>query len=806
MCKKLFPLIFVLVLLLAAGVQARIIYVDATDGETGNTRLVTGEVLVAPDPGNNGSGDDGLWRKRAFGNGPSIFESCGDYRNAPYDTEDCPRLVTSVDVPIGYYEVFVYFWDTNSSWRLRASLENSEGQLPLFLPNDPNGLATKADVNDFDAPVPLVTTSGNRIMWQVPLGRTGLTTKIAVYADDDPNTRDSNKRTWYDGIGYKALPPQIIYVDASEGEAGNTKLASGEVFKSVPDNNGSDNIWRGRAFGNSATIFESGGTYGETANPENCPRLVTSVDVPEFNYNVYVYFWSDTTANGWRMQASLTNIEDPALFIANDPNGGATVADVNDFAKPVPLMIEGNRTLWQAYLGTTGITTTINVYIDDDPNHQSHNRRTWYDGIGYKVVVPKIVYVDATEGETGNTRLTTGEVLVAPDPGNNGSGDDGLWRKRAFGNGPSIFESCGDYRNAPYDTEDCPRLVTTVDVPENIYDVFAYFWDTNSSWRLRASLTNSEGQLPLFLPNDPNGLATKADANDFAAPVPLVTTSGNRIMWQAPLGRTGLTTKIAVYADDDPNTRDSNKRTWYDGIGYKLVSGLEVEPEVIVPPPPPPPPPPVVLPNPVDPCTTGLVAHYAFENNTNDSSVNGLNGTIVGNPTYAAGLTGYGTAMSFDGNGDYIDCGNNPAFDITGQITVAAWVNITSIPTQWAAIVVKGENAWRLSSYAGARSFHFGICYWDKANYSANGQTEVPLNEWHHVCGTYDGATIKLYLDAVVDASTASTTGIDISTTNLWIGANSEYAEPRYWDGLIDEVTIFNRALSQAEVVYLAKK
>jgi len=61
-------------------------------------------------------------------------------------------------------------------------------------------------------------------------------------------------------------------------------------------------------------------------------------------------------------------------------------------------------------------------------------------------------------------------------------------------------------------------------------------------------------------------------------------------------------------------------------------------------------------------------------------------------------------------------------------------------------------------------------------------------------------------VDAAPDVTKASTTGLGISTTNLWIGANSEYSEQRYWDVLIDEVMIYNRALSQAEVVYLAGK
>jgi hypothetical protein len=52
---------------------------------------------------------------------------------------------------------------------------------------------------------------------------------------------------------------------------------------------------------------------------------------------------------------------------------------------------EGGRTLWQAYLGTegVGVTTgnvTIKAYIDDDPAHTDYNKRTWYDGIGYRAV------------------------------------------------------------------------------------------------------------------------------------------------------------------------------------------------------------------------------------------------------------------------------------------------------------------------------------------------------------------------------------------------------------------------------------
>lgn len=198
-----------------------------------------------------------------------------------------------------------------------------------------------------------------------------------------------------------------------------------------------------------------------------------------------------------------------------------------------------------------------------------------------------------------------------------------------------------------------------------------------------------------------------------------------------------------------------------------------------------------------------MVAHYAFENNTEDSSGNGLHGTIVGNPIFVEGPASFGTAMDFDGVGDYIDCGSDPAFDIADEIAVAAWANIISIPTQWVAIVSKGENAWRISNVGSSNAFHFGINIWSSAYPSVNGNTAVGTDEWHHVCGTYDGSSINIYLDGAIDGTlTNATTGIGTSTTNLFIGENPEETG-RYWDGLIDEVTIYNRALSRAEILYL---
>jgi len=187
-----------------------------------------------------------------------------------------------------------------------------------------------------------------------------------------------------------------------------------------------------------------------------------------------------------------------------------------------------------------------------------------------------------------------------------------------------------------------------------------------------------------------------------------------------------------------------------------------------------------------------------------DSSGNGNDGTLIGDPQWTTGVLD--GALDFDGDGDYVDCGNDPLFDITGEITVAAWLNIRSISNAWTGAVVKGENAWRLGNVNMDPRFHFGITIWSAPDTaSVDGATAVGYNEWHHVTGSFDGANINVYLDGVLDASVPTTEPIGISTTNLFIGENSE-STGRPWDGLIDEVMIFDIALSADEILELASQ
>ena len=97
---------------------------------------------------------------------------------------------------------------------------------------------------------------------------------------------------------------------------------------------------------------------------------------------------------------------------------------------------------------------------------------------------------------------------------------------------------------------------------------------------------------------------------------------------------------------------------------------------------------------PVEPNADGLVAWYEFDNDANDSSPNGHDGTENGMPFYAPGQVGQ--AMSFDGFDDYVDCGTNSSFNLTDGVTVACWIKVTTFDKSRLAIVTKADNSWRI--------------------------------------------------------------------------------------------------------------
>jgi hypothetical protein len=199
----------------------------------------------------------------------------------------------------------------------------------------------------------------------------------------------------------------------------------------------------------------------------------------------------------------------------------------------------------------------------------------------------------------------------------------------------------------------------------------------------------------------------------------------------------------------------------------------------------------------------GMVGWWKFDetkgNVAADSSGNGNNGSLVGNPVWRPQGGKLGGAIELDGNGDYVKIDNESAFDITGQITISAWVNITSVPQEWTAIVTKGDSAWRMSTDFANNVFHFGL----GSNDYLNGRTSVSSGQWHHVLCVYDGSKMSTYVDGRLDVSRPRTGPIATNDFPVCIGENIQLTG-RFWHGLIDDVRVYNYALSENEIAALA--
>ena len=183
---------------------------------------------------------------------------------------------------------------------------------------------------------------------------------------------------------------------------------------------------------------------------------------------------------------------------------------------------------------------------------------------------------------------------------------------------------------------------------------------------------------------------------------------------------------------------------------------------------------------------TGLVSYYKFNGDANDS-VNGNHATEVGGPTYNPGF--HGQAIDLDGNDDYVDCGNDSSFNITDSITLSALIKGT-FNNGWDGIIAKGYD-WMLSRGIGDEAVFFCIGVG-----SVLGTTNINDNQWHHVVGVYDGLRLFLYVDGKLDGFKQASGSLMVSGSNVYIGGSASTS----FNGLIDNVRIYNRALSVEEI------
>ncbi|UCF42224.1 MAG: LamG domain-containing protein [Planctomycetota bacterium] len=198
-----------------------------------------------------------------------------------------------------------------------------------------------------------------------------------------------------------------------------------------------------------------------------------------------------------------------------------------------------------------------------------------------------------------------------------------------------------------------------------------------------------------------------------------------------------------------------------------------------------------------------LVAYWAFDEGSGTvayDSAGGNDGTFVGEPSWTTGqIDG---ALEFDGENDYISCGTGPALTGMGPFSVSAWVK-TDIVKGHAIVVQRGPGSanngmYGVSILADGRA-QFGV-YNSGHGFTCRSSVIVYDGLWHHVAAVRTNSTDgKIYVDGSLSGSDSGPARSLNSLLPVWIGGPG-FTGPFRFEGKIDEVMIFNRALSDAEV------
>jgi len=202
--------------------------------------------------------------------------------------------------------------------------------------------------------------------------------------------------------------------------------------------------------------------------------------------------------------------------------------------------------------------------------------------------------------------------------------------------------------------------------------------------------------------------------------------------------------------------------------------------------------------------TSTIVAAWLFEEGAGkkieDSSENGNAGDIEGSPGWVDGK--FGKALDFDGAADHVIIPDSDSLELA-EVTLAAWVYLRNYPED-ARIITQEVDGDPYSTYSlmmsggGYTKLEFRISL-DNIRKRIPTNADVPLNGWTHVAATYDGSKAVVYIDGEIDKEEPQSGTLLTNDNPVYLGA-SQFWDPRFFDGLMDDAVIFNVALSKEDI------
>ena len=192
----------------------------------------------------------------------------------------------------------------------------------------------------------------------------------------------------------------------------------------------------------------------------------------------------------------------------------------------------------------------------------------------------------------------------------------------------------------------------------------------------------------------------------------------------------------------------------------------------------------------------GLVGYWSFDeaDEANDLSGNGHDGVIRGNPKVIAGK--FGEALEFNGSTDYVEIPDAPAISELKTLSMSAWINPTKLGA-WVAVAEKGihlnwsygffiEPDGTLSFYVSTGPSNNLVC--------CVGNFALEIGKWYHIFGSYDGKSVKAYVDGKLEGEMPGNDAVHI-TEGLPFTIGSRNGQNHY-GGAIDEVAFWDEAIA----------
>ncbi len=213
---------------------------------------------------------------------------------------------------------------------------------------------------------------------------------------------------------------------------------------------------------------------------------------------------------------------------------------------------------------------------------------------------------------------------------------------------------------------------------------------------------------------------------------------------------------------------------------------------------------------PVDPGTAGIVAKYTMDGNLQDSSGRNNNGTAVTGTTYDGSFAGHGQALVLNGTNGYVDLPIGSVISTLSDMTISLYANFSGVSGDWQRIFDFGSGTtaymFLCPRTTSSGPMRFAIRSETVGEQILSSAGSLPTG-WHHVAVVIDSATMtmRLHVDGAV-VGTAATTVLpkDLGkTTQNWLG-RSQYEGDAYYAGMVDDLCIYNRAMSEGEIRYLA--